>query len=392
MASRTEQLDTGYDVFTLERYDQINNKPEEPVYTDIFSDIYEVKPNNNDHIPAEVYDVHMIDKFVAEADQEEKRYVDEWYQEALYRVDKNAIPYRPGQRAKTPEELTENNAAARYIFGDLTQKELTTLGAWRKHLVPSAMALDILQNPDSLHLMDEQKTPVSEEQRPYFKLCLDAIGIRSRASVMSMLIQGYTEGHDTERHMHWLSLASGAADPVLKAAQNLNKNNDQKDINIDLVDLDERALDYASLRAARLGYDGQINTVRENLFNEASVQDALKQKKSDNPEENYDVVDILGFFEYLPDRDINQFPSASTFLQRSYKYLKPGGILIFGNMQDTHPGLDFTIGAVEWPYIRPRSTEKIVDMVDKAGIDTELMSVYTPSDGVYAVAMIQKPE
>jgi hypothetical protein len=83
-------------------------------------------------------------------------------------------------------------------------------------------------------------------------------------------------------------------------------------------------------------------------------------------------------------------PGAIEFLETAYSLLKPGGVLVLGNMRDTHPQLDFTTKVVRWPYIRPRSLDRVMDIVKKAGINPKNVTLYQAGDNVYTVAAITK--
>ena len=111
--------------------------------------------------------------------------------------------------------------------------------------------------------------------------------------------------------------------------------------------------------------------------------------------ESQDVIDILGFFEYIPKdnwvyKRTLRFPGASKFLKEAYGLLKPGGVLIFGNMRDTHPQLDFTLHIVQWPLIIPRTIQEIETIIEEAEIDFKNVEFYSIDDGVYSVIKITK--
>jgi cyclopropane fatty-acyl-phospholipid synthase-like methyltransferase len=104
----------------------------------------------------------------------------------------------------------------------------------------------------------------------------------------------------------------------------------------------------------------------------------------------FDVVESVGFFEYLPTEPIEGlFPSASEYLAGAISMTRPGGIVLIGNMLDTHAQLDFVMRCIQWPYIVPRSLEQLLDVIRKAGVADEQITIHLPDDGVYAVATIE---
>ena len=110
----------------------------------------------------------------------------------------------------------------------------------------------------------------------------------------------------------------------------------------------------------------------------------------------YDVVEMMGFFEYLPDepRHVGSLtiPSAGQFLATAISLAAPGGLVVFGNMLTTHPQLVFTLKVVQWPYIQPRSLADLVALLERVGVEPDNATIYTPDDGVYAVVAIRVPD
>ena len=71
--------------------------------------------------------------------------------------------------------------------------------------------------------------------------------------------------------------------------------------------------------------------------------------------------------------------------------VRPGGILVLGNMLDTPPQLAFTLDVIQWPHINPRSINEMAQIFGEAGLDGKL-DVYCPDDGAYAIYQLRKPE
>src|SRR5690606_5239111 len=122
------------------------------------------------------------------------------------------------------------------------------------------------------------------------------------------------------------------------------------DIDLTVVDWDGKALKLVKQNAEKYGFDGSVNTVRENILGE----DLPKTMGV----EAYDVVENLGFEEYLPQagdeleaRKGEGLPQASDFTRRAFEMVKPGGVLISGNMVLDRPQLGFVFGIVDWPII-----------------------------------------
>lgn len=101
-----------------------------------------------------------------------------------------------------------------------------------------------------------------------------------------------------------------------------------------------------------------------------------------------EVIDMMGIFEYTGD---NLGVDPVKFLETCYSFLKPGGRLVFGQMRTDRPVGDFTMGVVGWPFVHTRTLNEFMDVIVKAGIPVETVSLFLPADGVYTVGAIDKP-
>ncbi len=163
---------------------------------------------------------------------------------------------------------------------------------------------------------------------------------------------------------------------------------------VHLVDLDRRALQAARARASSQSLQ-RLRTFRANVLRTGGIRFNGREPGG------YSVVDAVGLLEYLqPDdwtyryhkvvRAGRAMAGAITFLRNAYEFVRPGGMLIFGNMLDSHPELAFTLNVVQWPHIQPRSIDAIRDIVVRTGIAGET-EVHLPDDGVYAIYAVKRP-
>jgi hypothetical protein len=248
-----------------------------------------------------------------------------------------------------------------------------TLRAWRK-TIPSAAALYPLYEPRG-RLADG--APIDDVGGAFFTHVLDGQGIRSRGATVRWLLTGALDGVANDGQ--WLSLACGAAQPVLSAASA-----EQNRSAVIILDWDQDALDLSLQAASELGVRERTSAHLANVLKLEEVDAAV-------PAEACQVVECLGFFEYLPDKESGERLDASDFLRLAWSRVAPGGVLLFANMLDTHPELGFTIHTVRWPLIQPRSLERILEIVERAGISREDVAVWLPGDGVYALITIRRP-
>ncbi|OFE16431.1 hypothetical protein BA895_19135 [Humibacillus sp. DSM 29435] len=278
-------------------------------------------------------------------------------------------------------------------------KAMPTIAAWFK-LIPRAVALDIIYDPEKGRLCNG--VVLDEESIRWFKNIDDAIGIRSRAAVLRELLL-----HEADKSgcIAVASLACGAAQPVLETMAELLRDGRAADSSVTLVDLDRESLGMAVRLADQHGITDRVTTVTGNILSLNGIDIAPGPHLESGAGVGYDVVEALGFLEYLPPENQESYTyngvvdekrsraGAVVFLKNAYDLVKPGGLLIFGNMLDeTHKQLEFTLNTVQWPHIQPRSIKKMLQIIAAAGVDPAAeVDIYCPTDGVYAVYAIRKP-
>jgi SAM-dependent methyltransferase len=269
--------------------------------------------------------------------------------------------------------LDFSNPAVARLFDPGRRPALTH---WRQHHVPTAAALVPLQRPDRRMLADG--TPFAPHDDDWYRHSLDAIGIRSRAAIMGDVLQRSVAASGKRTH-RWLSLACGASIPVFEAAHALRAAGHS--VEITLADFDGNALELARELAAEYDIADCVELARMNVLN----ADRLAAFDS----ASYEVIDILGLFEYLPDADRvterRVTLGAVGLLRAARQLLAPGGTLVFANMLDSHPQLAFTLNVIQWPYLTPRSVDQVEALMHAAGLPADESSAFVAEDGVYAV-------
>ena len=245
-------------------------------------------------------------------------------------------------------------------------------------LVPTASALDLLYDPSIEQLANGK--PVSPVVRDWACNILDAHGICSRGEIVQDICHAL-------RHIK----ESGNPTP-----------------RVTLVDLDRSALRAAQTYAQTMEV-GQFTNVRcMNILRpqgvvspevdmQTNVAARALRRRVDLEAAAYDAVDAVGILEYVPEVLSDEGPTAlqvdaATFLAHAAQLVKPGGLLLVGNMRDTHPQLGFTLNVVQWPHIQPRSIETMQRIAGAAGLGDWRVDVYCPDDGVYALYAMRRPK
>ena len=281
-------------------------------------------------------------------------------------------------KANPDAEATAKGEA--FIYDDSA-----TMRKWREGF-PQARALYPLRYPNKPTLPDG--TPVDHWAYERFAYSLDAVGIRTRAVVTRHLITDYARQRlqAGNKDLELLSVACGAAVPVFEAMQQVHRQLPGVNAHVSAVDWDEEALGFAHKIASDYGLDERdFTTMKRNIIKDLMVTDRLAEDLPKKP----DVVDMLGIFEYF-DKE-----KAAKLLAKTYQLLGDEGMLVFGNMLDTHPQLQVNQRAVGWPIIKPRSIAEIKEIILAArdlgaNIDMENVSIFVPEDGVYAVVRLVK--
>lgn len=287
----------------------------------------------------------------------------------------------PGTTRKRTSRIDRNNPATVEML-----ERYAAFAAWLD-LIPSAAALDVVYDPTSAAL--PSGFVLDDESRFWFANAADGIGIRSRARVLSEILR--TEAmRVTGRRQRWLSLGSGAIRPVIEVLGAIRAD-DATVPELTLRELDREAMALASDYAYRAGVSAQLRIRRSNVL-----------RRRARPLGHADVVEAVGVLEYLKPQDWvyrrsgavptrRRLAGAVTFLRNAYRQVAPGGVLVVGNMLDTHPQLGFTLDVIQWPHIQPRSVAQMRALFVAAGIDGAV-DVALPGDGVYAVYTIRRPE
>lgn len=275
-------------------------------------------------------------------------------------------------------------------------------------IVPRAEALDPLYDPGKT----KRATGGGgfDDISAWFANIADGRGLRSRARLVQDIISKEALSYGN-RSMNLLSLASGAAQPIISAAEGLALQGCTVDIT--LIDRDETSLQLAEEYAREASV--RVHTKRANILRRRGLSDSLgdralgailpaSARRRFGVETlqlaEYDMVEAIGFLEYLKEDDWfykynqvvrTQLPMAGarTFLRNAYARVRPGGSLVVANMLDSHPELGFTLNVIQWPHIQPRSTASMIQLFNSAGIEGPI-DIHLPSDGVYAVYHIRK--
>lgn len=241
-------------------------------------------------------------------------------------------------------------------------------------LMPGALALEPIHHPEQKRLPTGKR--VDPITRRLFRHGMDPVGVRTRTLMGGWIAYNYVKARSGQP-ISWLSLAGGTAAPsmLMVNASEVDKNL----LTYADIDIDPHAIRIAGEIVEFEGLSPDKTTLLAgDIFDEALLSKATGSG-------GVDIIDMMGIFEYL---DVDQ---AVKLLKLAYDKLKPGGIIIAGNMRAEHPQLNLHKRGVGWPDVIPRKVDDLLVIFNKAEINKSNLTIYQPKDGVYNVLSVRKP-
>ncbi len=219
------------------------------------------------------------------------------------------------------------------------------------------------------------KTAIDEDSRLIWKASLDGRGVRTRAQAATEVVERWASCRRREAPIRLASLACGAAIPVLSMVGGLKDTGHEVD-EVLLADNDPMALATAHSIASTREMTAETTLLLQSLVADDGAATDLSIQIG---RASVDVVDLLGLFEYFPE------PLAIEVLRQVRSLLRPGGILVLGNMLDQRPQQYFFTHVSLWPPLFQRSLSLLVRILGEAGFDLRGVEMTVPPEGVYAV-------
>ena len=242
--------------------------------------------------------------------------------------------------------------------------------AWTAYM-PGGLATQPVHSPETKTLASGKRIDLMT--RRLFRHSIDAIGLRTRAYIMTWRLKRLLEANEP---VVWLSLASGSGQPVYDAIGVVGP---EKFRSVVITDSDEETLAFANKLAKKEGVTTHSNLYIEHL-------DVFDDKEFDKLFRVHEptVVDAMGLFEYL---NVEQ---GAHLLSRVYDKLPDGGTFIFTNMSPEHPHLDLHQRGLGWPGVIPRTVQDMAKIIKKSAVPKDSVEVFRADDKVYNVYQVTK--
>ncbi len=295
------------------------------------------------------------------------------YQGGLYAIERRAVLLFTGFLQYFLEHHPDMPFESRRNLSRHLSYLPSGMRAWRGYM-PGGFATYHVHAPHIVRMANGVRLdPVT---RAFFRHTYDAVGLRSRAYIMSWLIARHVSERPGE--IRWLSLGGGSGKPVYDAIASM-KTGDRRRTKLVVVDINPDILTFAKQVYVEQTYQpGGGVAYRQVDVTSVSSRDRLFA------DERPTVIDAMGLFEYLDDR------TSSALLRAAYRQLPPGGIIVFTNMSPEHPQLAVHKRALGWPGVIQRTIHEVVDIMVRAGIPREEQTAYRAQDGVYNVYQVVK--
>lgn len=226
--------------------------------------------------------------------------------------------------------------------------------------------------------MSDDEDEYGLNSRDYLTGVIDAHAVRTRAqTVMTMLQEHFARA---TRPLRFMSIACGAAGPMLDYVGAAAADGVEVE-ELMFVDHDPLALATTAALARSAGLGDRVRLARKNL---------LKTAPATYVQGQVDMVDLVGVFEHLPNGRMGH-RVASSVLAAAAEVVRPGGLVLLGNMLGDRPQQRFFDSV--WPRLSQRTIHQVLGLAREAGFPAHLVKVRVPArEGVYAVYALTVPE
>lgn len=229
--------------------------------------------------------------------------------------------------------------------------------------------------------------PVTPKFAEIIKYCADGIGIRERKDIVNRHMIEHlkkTTERDEDRSINdmlIMSFGCGTALPTLQMMKALKKETGQAPTVI-LLDQDPLSLAAAQNLARQMGLEENIEVHCQRLFSKLGrplgLEKVLKGRL-------LDIAEDSGLREYLPDVVYRKLT------KESWRFLRDGGRMVTGNMNENRPQKEFLHGLMGWlPRVTMRKIKRSFELLIESGVPREAISAEVALSGVYTIFTAEK--
>ncbi len=231
--------------------------------------------------------------------------------------------------------------------------------------------------------------PVTPKFAEVIKYCTDSLGIRERGDLVKKITIDHIRGIDMRNknrsidNMLVMSFGCGTGLPTLEMLKELKEETGQAPKAI-LIDQDPLALAAAQNLAKKMGLENNVEIHCHRLFSKFGRPLGLKEVLKGR---QVDVMEDSGLREYLPDMVHKKLT------EESWGFLRDGGLMITGNMNENRPQKDFLHGLMGWtPKVIMRPIARSLKLLQAAGVSKDNITANITASGVYSDFAVEKPD
>lgn len=209
---------------------------------------------------------------------------------------------------------------------------------------------------DHIYTRHTSKDPNLRLWDLYFHSQAAPVAVRNRKAYFQDIMESHLRSHRGREPLSVLNVASGPARDV----REFFLNNPEACVNMDCVDMDPHAIQYAQELCAP--WHSKLNFHNRNVLRFV-------------PTRGYDLTWSAGLFDYLSDRVFTHLIKAMMAVT------KPGGEVVVGNFSDFNPSRDYMELLGHWQLIH-RSRETLTALAARAGASPDQVQIRWEPEGV----------
>lgn len=197
--------------------------------------------------------------------------------------------------------------------------------------------------------------------------------VRNRLKFVKRELKEYLRNVSmSDREIKIISIASGSSRAIIETVRDGNYLQDTK-LSITFLDKNAEAIQYSKNLSTHINHlPIKVNWIHD------SVGNFLK-----NPtDEKYDIVEVVGLFDYFEDEKILKI------LVGIYKILQSGGILITSNVNHNKEE-KFITKIINWPMVYRRA-EELAKLANTAGFSYNKMKVFYEPLKIHGIVVAEK--
>lgn len=197
--------------------------------------------------------------------------------------------------------------------------------------------------------------------------------VRNRLKIVRNELHNYLESiAKSDKEINIISIASGSSRAIIETV-NQSRYLDDTKLSITFLDKNPEAIEYSKKLA---------ETINHSNIKLRWINDTVGNYLRSNPEDRYDIVEIVGLLDYFNDDKV-----VETF-KGIHKILQDGGIVITANI-NFNKEQKFITRVIDWSMIY-RKVGSLAKLVNLAGFDYNNIKAFYEPLKVHGIVVAKK--